>query len=1124
MQDSPSAGSFAFPADAFPGEAADLLRGHDWAASGLPPVDGWPAPLVTVMRLVLGANQPMFVTWGPDRILLYNDAYAAILAAKHPGAFGRPFLGVWEEIAADLRPIVDEAYAGRPVYMDDITLVMQRRGYSEEAHFSFSYTPLHGERGAVEGMLCACVETTAQVLEERRRAFLYDLERRLRDLAGPEEIVAVSQRALGEHLGVNRVGYGEVGADERYFTTDANWTDGSVPPREGTHDLAGFGPEIWGSLRRGEALAVDDVSSDPRTNSPEARAAFEAIDTVAALTASLVKNGRMRAALYVHSRVPRRWSKSEIDLMDAVAERTWSAVERARAERQLRRERDRMSDVLQNMGDGFILLDREFRVLQINAEGMRLETRPVEEIIGRSHWEVWPGTEESELGALYKKAMADRRPATLEHSYIWPDGHETWLDMRAYPASDGLAIFYRDITARKASEARNAFMLELTDCLRSGSTEEALDAASALMGRYFGCTRVGYATLNAALDFFDFRTCWAEGVPPLLGQHPAHAFGRKIVAKLELGETVVVQDLFDDPLSDESVALQTANEVDTRSILVVPFVRGGRLKTIVYLNDQKPRRWSKSDVALVEEVAERTRQIIDRQDAEQALHNLNATLEAQVAERTADRDRMWRLTTDLMLVARFDSVITAINPAWTALLGWSEAELIGSRFLDYVHPDDLEATIAEASCLADGLTTLRFENRYRKRDGTYSWLSWTAVPGDGLIHAVARDMSAEKAAADELAQVQEALRQSQKLEAMGQLTGGVAHDFNNLLTPIIGTLDMLQRRGIGDERAQRLIGGGLQSAERAKTLVQRLLAFARRQPLQPVPIDLSQLVEGMAELVDSTSGPRVRVEVDVAPDLPPALADRNQLEMAILNLSVNSRDAMPDGGRLTIGAIGERVRAKHRTGLAPGHYLRLSVSDTGTGMDELTLARAVEPFFSTKGVGKGTGLGLSMAHGLAAQLGGALTIDSKLGVGTRVELWLPAAETSAEPAEPLSGLPLRRASGTALLIDDEDLVRASTADMLAELGYRVAEASSAEEALKLIDGGLSPDIVVTDHLMPGMTGTELAQILFGRNSGIPVLIVSGYAEDEGIAPDLPRLTKPFRQAELAVAVAALRQS
>ncbi|HEX8580400.1 MAG TPA: ATP-binding protein, partial [Allosphingosinicella sp.] len=268
----------------------------------------------------------------------------------------------------------------------------------------------------------------------------------------------------------------------------------------------------------------------------------------------------------------------------------------------------------------------------------------------------------------------------------------------------------------------------------------------------------------------------------------------------------------------------------------------------------------------------------------------------------------------------------------------------------------------------------------------------------------------------------------------------------------------------------------------------------------------------------------IAVTVISPPNLPAARVDPSQLELAVLNLAINARDAMPGGGALTMEVRRETVQPGLWEGLKAGDYICVSVADTGVGMDAATLKRAIEPFFSTKGVGKGTGLGLSMAHGLAAQLGGSLTISSKIGVGTRVELWLPAAEQMPDDAEIVTGPAPRRASGTALLIDDEDLVRASTADMLAELGYRVAEAVSAEEALKLIDGGLEPDIVVTDHLMPGMTGTELAALLLERHSGIPVLIVSGYAEDEGIAPDLPRLTKPFRQAELAHAVAALRPS
>jgi CheY-like chemotaxis protein len=357
---------------------------------------------------------------------------------------------------------------------------------------------------------------------------------------------------------------------------------------------------------------------------------------------------------------------------------------------------------------------------------------------------------------------------------------------------------------------------------------------------------------------------------------------------------------------------------------------------------------------------------------------------------------------------------------------------------------------------------------------------------------------------------------------MGQLTGGVAHDFNNLLTPIIGGLDMLHKQGVGNERERRLIDGALQSAERAKTLVQRLLAFARRQPLQPGPVDVAALVEGMGNLVASTTGPQIRVVVEAPADLPCANADPNQLEMALLNLSVNARDAMAEGGTLRITVSNETLGPLHRSLVPPGDYIRLSVADTGVGMDEVTIARAIEPFFSTKGVGKGTGLGLSMVHGLASQLGGALTIASKPGMGTNVDLWLPVSTETGRAADRTAAAAADvTLSGTVLLVDDEELVRASTAHMLAELGYRLLESTSADAALKMVDSGSEFDLLVTDHLMPGMSGADLARAVMERRPGIKVLIISGYADADGIDPDLPRLTKPFRQDELAMKIAAV---
>jgi signal transduction histidine kinase/CheY-like chemotaxis protein len=363
------------------------------------------------------------------------------------------------------------------------------------------------------------------------------------------------------------------------------------------------------------------------------------------------------------------------------------------------------------------------------------------------------------------------------------------------------------------------------------------------------------------------------------------------------------------------------------------------------------------------------------------------------------------------------------------------------------------------------------------------------------------------------------LHEAQKLETLGQLTGGVAHDFNNLLTPVIGNLDLLRRRLPPEERSHRLIDASLQAASRAATLVQRLLAFARRQDLIVRPVDVGSLLDGMSDLIRRSLDPAIQVEISHSPELPPARVDPNQLELAILNLAINARDAMPGGGKLRIHA--DSVPAHDGPGAED--CVRIVVQDNGTGMDERTLARAVEPFFSTKGVGKGTGLGLSMVHGLAAQLGGSLHLDSAPGKGTTAEILLPVAD---EPA--LADEPTQRALVTAprraaiLLVDDEDLVRVGTSEMLADLGYEVVAASSGAEALHLLRAGEEFDLMITDYLMPGMNGVELAEEAKRLAPDMIVMLVTGYSTiAEGPGSTLPRLAKPFRQADLAEFVAEL---
>jgi signal transduction histidine kinase len=367
------------------------------------------------------------------------------------------------------------------------------------------------------------------------------------------------------------------------------------------------------------------------------------------------------------------------------------------------------------------------------------------------------------------------------------------------------------------------------------------------------------------------------------------------------------------------------------------------------------------------------------------------------------------------------------------------------------------------------------------------------------------------------------LHEAQKLETLGQLTGGVAHDFNNLLTPITGALDLLQRKYAEDDsRSARLIANALLAADRAKTLVQRLLGFARRQTLQTQAVDVGALLGGMRDLIASSVGSTAELRIRNATDLPAALADPNQLELAILNLCVNARDAMPHGGPLTIVTDEVAVGPGSPLRLGPGLYVHLSVIDAGCGMDAETLARAVEPFYSTKETGRGTGLGLSMVHGLAAQLGGGFLLSSAPGQGTRADLYLPVAgsrelpQARPVPAPAVPGRPL-----AILLVDDEDIVRTGTAEMIRDLGHHVVEAAGGAEALALLAEGTRPDVVVTDYKMPRMDGAELSRRLQAVHPTLPILIITGYTGTTDDVLHLPRLSKPFGRAEIGTALAAL---
>ena len=792
--------------------------------------------------------------------------------------------------------------------------------------------------------------------------------------------------------------------------------------------------------------------------------------------------------------------------------------------------------VLDSSDDCIKVLDLDGDLLSMTESGMRvMEVDDFESIRGCAWSSFW--TDQGNADA--KAAVETARRGGTAH-FRGPAktmaGTPKWWDVKVTPiiGLDGkpekLLAVSRDVSAQRRGELNRDALLELGDRLRDCiSTSDIAFAAADVLGRTLDVDRVGYGEVEPTTEALTIERDWtAAGVASVQGIVHFRDYG-SYVDDLRKGNDVVI----DGSAADWRVNVDALRQAAATALVNIPIMERGALAAILFVNQREPRAWTPAEIAFIREIADRTQAAVQRHRAETRLNELAASLEEQVEQRTADRNRLWTLSRDVMLVAGFDGTITAVNPAWMSTLGWAENELLSRNFLDLVHPDDLLATQAAAGALAMGDVISRFDNRYRHKDGSYRTLTWTAAPGDGLIIAVARDITAEQDQAEALRHAEDALRQAQKMEAVGQLTGGLAHDFNNLLTGMMGNLELLQHRVARGrlEDLDRFINAAQGAGRRAAALTQRLLAFSRRQTLDPKPTDVNRLITGFEEMLRRTVGATADIEIAGAVGLWAAEIDAGQLENAILNLCINGRDAMPKGGKLTIETankwLDERGGRDHD--LPPGQYVSICVTDTGTGMSKEVIKRVFEPFFTTKPLGQGTGLGLSMIYGFARQSGGHVRIYSELGHGTTVCIYLPryhgdvvddATEIQRAAAEIAGGQ-------TILVVDDEATVRHLIDEVLEDSGYTVIGAADGASGLKVLQSGARIELLITDVGLPnGMNGRQVADHARMLRPDLKVLFITGFAENAAVGnghlePGMELLTKPFTLEALTRKVAAM---
>ncbi len=781
----------------------------------------------------------------------------------------------------------------------------------------------------------------------------------------------------------------------------------------------------------------------------------------------------------------------QLELRRALRERDFEVRHRRSIEQALRDSREQLDAIVNQAGIGIAQLDVFGRFLLVNDRLCSITRRSRDTLLGLRLRQIVDRADFRRRAPAYLAMLAGGDPVRLEARIVLPDG--------------GVTLTETTFTPTGPAGADRVVIAVVQDVTEQREAERALRQSEA---RFRGAVEATSGVLWTS-DSHARMSGPQPGWTALTGQTEPELHG--------FGWTVAVH-----PDDRRPTRRAWLHAVAGRA----PFVFEHRVRRA----DGLWRLFAVRAVPAIDDAGEVREwigvhtDITEARMTETALQRLNERLEGEVEARTRERDRIWQVSRELIAICGFDGMMLHANPAWTSLLGWSQGAVRMVPMVRFIHPDERAALAAAIGTLAAHPGSRQIETGVLAADGTSHRIAWSATSDDVAIYAVGRDVTAEREADEALRRTEDQLRQSQKMEAVGQLTGGIAHDFNNLLTAVVGSLELAQARfatgRTGD--LNRLMGNAMAAATRAGGLTHRLLAFARRQALDPSRLDLRALVKSMDSLVAGTMGEDIAVTVDLPPDLWPVLCDANQLESALLNLAINARDAMPTGGAFTFAAhnrtLDSHASASHGD-IPAGDYVALTIADTGTGISTELRERVFEPFFTTKPLGQGTGLGLSQLYGFVKQSNGHVQLDSIVGEGTRFTIWLPRATEVVDAADgaEVGGQPSPEpVVGTVLVVEDEAAVRGLIVEVLEGMGLHALQAADGPDGLHAVEQGGRIDLLITDVGLPGLNGRQLAEMARSRRPDLPVLFITGYAPGpyardpaEQLPDGMEVLGKPF---------------